>query len=124
MGSVECVFGVKMFFRLIVQIFSVYVNQMSPEELNFYYFKMIDVDKNAKLDGLELVASIIHYSNHGHGDVKGHVDQHGDFKIFSDEDFAQQIDPVLRKDDLDKDGYISYPEFLIAQRQQVKVSVS
>ena len=39
------------------------VNQMSPEELNFYYFKMIDVDKNAKLDGLELVASIIHYSS-------------------------------------------------------------
>ena len=62
--------------------------------------------------------------DHGHGDVKGHLDQHGNFKIFSDEDFAQQIDPVLRKDDLDKDGYISYPEFLIAQRQQVKVSVS
>ena len=39
------------------------VNKMSQEELSFYYFKMIDVDKNAKLDGIELVASIIHYSS-------------------------------------------------------------
>ena len=39
------------------------VNNMSQEELSFYYFKMIDVDKNAKLDGIELVASIIHYSS-------------------------------------------------------------
>ena len=39
------------------------VNQMSQEELLFHYFKMLDVDKNTKLDGTELVASIIHYSS-------------------------------------------------------------
>ena len=46
-----------------IDIPDVDVNSMSPEELSFYYFKMIDVDKNAKLDGIELVASIIHYSS-------------------------------------------------------------
>ena len=35
---------------------------MSTEELLFYYFKMMDTDQDAKLDGLELVASMIHYA--------------------------------------------------------------
>ena len=35
---------------------------MSTEELLFYYFKMMDADQDAKLDGLELVASMIHYA--------------------------------------------------------------
>ena len=39
------------------------VNDMSQDELLFHYFKMMDVDKNARLDGTELVASIIHYSS-------------------------------------------------------------
>ena len=46
-------------------------------------------------------------------------------KIFSDEELEQQIDPVLKKDDLNKDGYIDYPEFILAQQKtDVKLSVS
>lgn len=120
------------------------VNDMSQDELLFHYFKMMDVDKNARLDGTELVASIIHYSSrylilnhspysiiiclfakgHSHG-AHGHSHNELLGKIFSDEEFSTQIDPVLANDDLNKDGYIDYPEFIYAQQKtDIKVSVS
>ena len=34
--------------------------QMTPEEQNFYYFKLHDYDNNNKLDGLELVSAFAH----------------------------------------------------------------
>lgn len=36
-------------------------SQMSERELQFHYFKMYDADNNNKLDGCELVKSIIHW---------------------------------------------------------------
>ena len=101
-------------------------SKMSNEELLFHYFKMMDVDMNAKLDGGELVAAVLHYAGyfvnlmfflkpkieHDHGGGNGHGG-----KIYSDEELVRQIDPVLNNDDLNKDGYIDYPEFLMAQRK-------
>ena len=37
-------------------------SKMSTDELLFHYFKMMDVDTNAKLDGGELVAAVLHYA--------------------------------------------------------------
>ena len=34
---------------------------MSPEELRFYYFKMNDYDDDDKLDGRELIGAMIHH---------------------------------------------------------------
>lgn len=34
---------------------------MSEEELQFHYFKMHDNDNNNKLDGSELIKSLIHW---------------------------------------------------------------
>ena len=39
-------------------------SKMSNEELLFHYFKMMDVDMNAKLDGGELVAAVLHYAGY------------------------------------------------------------
>ena len=36
---------------------------MSPEELKFYYFKMVDFDDDGHLDGREMIATMIH--SHG-----------------------------------------------------------
>lgn len=36
------------------------VSKMTPDELELYYFLVHDTDKNSKLDGLELLNSIIH----------------------------------------------------------------
>ena len=40
-------------------------------------------------------------------------------RSFSDQELSEQIDPVLNNDDLNKDGYISYPEFLTAQKKVI-----
>ncbi|CAK5027413.1 unnamed protein product [Meloidogyne enterolobii] len=34
---------------------------MTPEQLQFHYFNMHDLDKNGKLDGIELIKAISHY---------------------------------------------------------------
>ena len=36
-------------------------SKMSDQELQFHYFKMHDTDGNNKLDGCELVKSLIHW---------------------------------------------------------------
>uniref|UniRef100_A0A914R871 EF-hand domain-containing protein n=1 Tax=Parascaris equorum TaxID=6256 RepID=A0A914R871_PAREQ len=34
---------------------------MTPEQLQFHYFNMHDLDKNGKLDGIELIKAITHF---------------------------------------------------------------
>lgn len=38
-------------------------------------------------------------------------------KIFSDEELVALIDPILQMDDINKDGFIDYPEFIRAQQK-------
>lgn len=42
---------------------------------------------------------------------------HAEEKIFSDEELQALIDPILLTDDLSKDGFIDYPEFIRAQQK-------
>lgn len=41
-------------------------------------------------------------------------------KLFSDEELVALIDPILQMDDLSRDGYIDYPEFIKAQQKAAK----
>lgn len=34
---------------------------MTPEELQFHYFNMHDLDRNGLLDGIELIKAITHF---------------------------------------------------------------
>lgn len=43
-------------------------SNMSEQELQFHYFKMHDADNNNKLDGCELVKSLLHW--HGEFESK------------------------------------------------------
>jgi len=38
-------------------------------------------------------------------------------KIFTDEELNTLIDPILLSDDINKDGFIDYPEFIRAQQK-------
>lgn len=40
------------------------LSKMTDEELDFYYFQVHDTDKNAKLDGLEILQAIMHTDHH------------------------------------------------------------
>ncbi|XP_073815800.1 uncharacterized protein isoform X1 [Musca autumnalis] len=93
-------------------------SKMSEAELQFHYFKMHDSDNNNKLDGCELIKSLIHW--HEQGSKEGHHDgqqPHVEEKIFTDEELVALIDPILQMDDSSKDGYIDYPEFMRAQQK-------
>ena len=52
-----------MFFRHIAEHMEVPIDtsKMSEQELQFHYFKMHDSDNNNKLDGCELIKSLIHW---------------------------------------------------------------
>jgi len=97
-------------------------SKMSDQELQFHYFKMHDTDGNNRLDGCELVKSLIHW----HGDGSNHKPSSGSgskVKIFQDQELAGMIDPILVSDDRNKDGFIDYYEFVAAQNAQVKAAV-
>jgi len=90
-------------------------SNMSEAELQFHYFKMHDSDNNNKLDGCELVKSLIHWhdqSNHDHNSGQPVPEA----KIFKDEELKNMIDPILESDDKNKDGFIDYSEFVAAQQ--------
>ncbi|XP_017783654.1 PREDICTED: multiple coagulation factor deficiency protein 2-like isoform X2 [Nicrophorus vespilloides] len=76
-------------------------SKMTDQELQFHYFKMHDADNNNKLDGCELIKSLIHW--HGPGD--------GPQPSMSDGEFAEIIDPLLGKLDENNDGYVEYSEY-------------
>lgn len=38
-------------------------------------------------------------------------------KLFGDEELVQLIDPILKMDDANQDGYIDYAEFIRAQQK-------
>jgi len=90
-------------------------SNMSEQELQFHYFKMHDSDGNNKLDGCELVKSLIHWHDSSNHDKSGgHAVP--EEKIFKDDELVAMIDPILATDDKNKDGYIDYSEFVIAQQ--------
>jgi len=90
-------------------------SNMSEQELQFHYFKMHDSDGNNKLDGLELVKSLIHWHDEANHDPKsGRAPPEA--KIFKDDELQNMIDPILESDDKNKDGFIDYPEFIAAQQ--------
>ncbi|XP_044766001.1 multiple coagulation factor deficiency protein 2 homolog [Coccinella septempunctata] len=88
-------------------------SKMSEQELQFHYFKLHDADNNNKLDGCELIKSLIHWHDQGKEKANAPTED----KIFKDEELTTLIDPILNVDDSNKDGYIDYPEFIKAQQK-------
>jgi len=88
---------------------------MSEQELQFHYFKMHDTDGNNKLDGCELVKSLIHWHDEANHDPKSGQPV-PEAKIFKDDELKNMIDPILESDDVNRDGFIDYSEFQRAQQ--------
>ncbi|CAG5132549.1 unnamed protein product [Candidula unifasciata] len=82
--------------------------QLTPEELEFHYFKLHDYDNNNQLDGLEIAKAVTHT----------HTDQNvtegsgpDSTLVMSDEQLASTVDGILTTFDHDKNGYVAYFEF-------------
>ncbi|XP_053698305.1 putative mediator of RNA polymerase II transcription subunit 21 isoform X2 [Sabethes cyaneus] len=91
-------------------------SKMSEQELQFHYFKMHDADNNNKLDGCELIKSLIHWHEESKNQEQPGQPAHQD-KIFSNDELSALIDPILSSDDHNRDGFIDYPEFVRAQNK-------
>lgn len=48
------------------------LEDMSSEEVQFHYFKLHDYDQNNKLDGLEIMSAMTHYTR-GKNNFFSHV---------------------------------------------------
>jgi multiple coagulation factor deficiency protein 2 len=85
--------------------------QMTPEEQNFYYFKLHDTNNDNRLDGLEVVAAFDHVhqeENSNATDTQHTAQAH---ERLADEELIRLVDDILKEEDLDRDGFISYEEF-------------
>ncbi|KAL4721211.1 hypothetical protein ACJJTC_000317 [Scirpophaga incertulas] len=83
-------------------------SKMSEQELQFHYFKMHDADNNNKLDGCELIKSLIHWHETGAQDVGASE------KTYTDDILTTVVESTLAQADLNKDGYIEYTEYKAA----------
>ncbi|XP_041469743.1 multiple coagulation factor deficiency protein 2 homolog isoform X1 [Lytechinus variegatus] len=82
---------------------------MSPQRLQFHYFHSHDMDHNRKLDGLELMQSILHVDEGWKNTGGGGGGHHGG--VMSEERIIEIVDVILEDDDIDQDGYVDYIEF-------------
>lgn len=82
------------------------VDEVSDEELHFYYFTLHDYDENKKLDGLEILYGI---NDHPNGT--------DEYLPRTEEEGAKMVDNVLSIMDKNSDGYIDYPEYTKSLKQ-------
>jgi Ca2+-binding EF-hand superfamily protein len=85
------------------------LDQASEDELRFHYFTSHDVEGNGKLDGCELVQSLLHL--HSEESSTYGFDE----KVFTDVELSMMVDHVLKTDDRNFDGFIDYSEFVAGQ---------
>lgn len=91
-------------------------SKMSEQELQFHYFKMHDSDNNNKLDGCELIKSLIHWHDNkdehiGEMPSEGAPENHNDAQPYDDATLQSLVDPIMDMMDKDHDGFITYTEY-------------
>ncbi|PIC26549.1 hypothetical protein B9Z55_019094 [Caenorhabditis nigoni] len=92
---------------------------MTPEQLQFHYFNMHDLDKNGKLDGVELIKAITHFHSENPGPQHTQNNANANHQpppLPSEVELETMIDSILKDDDFNADGFIDYGEFLKAQK--------
>ena len=72
-------------------------SRMNFKELQFHYFREHDINDDSRLDGTEIVASLLHHS--------------GDKHFFMDDDVAPMIDDLMRSKDKNDDGLLTFIEY-------------
>lgn len=81
---------------------------MTDEEKHFYYFKIHDSDNNDNLDGLEMLYAATHHTGHFHRAERNQA-------LYKIEDelnhIIDVIDEFIDIADLDRNGFLNYPEY-------------
>ncbi|KAG0698747.1 Multiple coagulation factor deficiency protein 2 [Chionoecetes opilio] len=117
------------------------IQEMSEKELDFHYFRMHDFDNNLLLDGLEILAALGHVVEEEKEDEEEDEEEVGGtndaLKGLSEDEqrvvrnyrhqvwedrwkfFIELVDGVMDTNDLDKDGFISWREFLKGRKREI-----
>jgi len=114
-----------------------YINTENLDDISLLmqYFRKHDTDNNHQLDGLELLKALARMDgkyfslsyplpdylkeddHHGDG---GHPGHDGDvMPVFDIKEIIPIVDTILREDDKNKDGYISWAEFISKQKKAI-----
>nr|KAG5711851.1 hypothetical protein BaRGS_026292 [Batillaria attramentaria] len=102
---------------------------LSPEEMEFHYFRLHDTNNDTMLDGLELLKALSHMMPPGmevmphetQGKTPADIEKLRRDRVFQMlNGFVMLVDKVLESDDVDKDGYLTYPEYIVARRRDAK----
>jgi len=83
--------------------------EMTNEELQFHYFRQHDYDGDNMLDGNEIVMSLFHHAKNNPNEQGG--------SFHSDEELITIVDDVLKYQDRNNDGKISYQEYITPFQQ-------
>ncbi|XP_055696346.1 multiple coagulation factor deficiency protein 2 homolog isoform X1 [Lutzomyia longipalpis] len=89
-------------------------SKMTEQELQFHYFKMHDSDNNNKLDGCELIKSLIHW----HATDEPTDPDQIRHAMYTDSQLEAIVDQVLGMMDKNKDGFVEYHEYIGSENAQ------
>ncbi|XP_076180322.1 multiple coagulation factor deficiency protein 2 homolog [Ptiloglossa arizonensis] len=96
-------------------------SNMTEQEIEFHYFTVHDIDKNAKLDGLEILHAIQHtFHEKRLADAERQsLSEEARHTKYKDnlQWIIDLIDKVLKEDDLDNDGYLGYVEYVLGRQR-------
>lgn len=96
-------------------------SNMTEQEIEFHYFKVHDIDNNAKLDGLEILYAIQHTFHENRLANAERESSSENTRTMDYEDdlpwIVELVDRVLREDDLDHDGYLGYIEYVLGRQR-------
>lgn len=88
------------------------LDTLDEPQLLAQYFRTFDLDKNGRVDGLELMKAL-HIMNVEHG----HEEENSNFII--DDELIDDMDEELKFYDMNDDGMITYVEFIRRHRERM-----
>ena len=90
------------------------IKEMSRDERQFFYFKQADTDDNDRLDGLEMLQTMVKFELED-ADFNGQP-----FKPKADTEWISQIDRALEVQDKNNDGMVDFFEFQAVRNKKKK----
>ncbi|GFT24154.1 multiple coagulation factor deficiency protein 2-like protein [Trichonephila clavipes] len=100
-------------------------DKLDEVELEIFYFQLHDLNDDKQLDGLELLAAMNHVMDREYEFPKEDIENNPLVRSSLQqwwnekfEDDANYIDEVLKEEDLDQDGFLSYFEFALGRQKE------
>jgi len=88
------------------------VDELSQPQLIMQHFRNFDLDKNGKIDGLEILKAAANMNaEHEHEGESEEGEEGETYDHFDFMEMAEETDETLRNYDENNDGYIHYGEF-------------